>query len=96
MSQIHPRALADSRHQPLVGTHADHVCKPPRQYPAGRRCSVCLCILSIYNPDSVCALHSDTATPLCAVPSCGLWVQVAGMCRSHYKAMSRLKLKESA
>lgn len=31
--------------------------KPPAQHEAGRRCSSCDTILSIYNPTTTCSLH---------------------------------------
>jgi hypothetical protein len=32
--------------------------KPVRSYPAGRRCTVCNCLLSIYNPGNTCGIHN--------------------------------------
>lgn len=34
--------------------------KPVKTYPAGRRCQVCGCVLSIYNPSTLCSRHDGS------------------------------------
>ena len=51
--------LGDTYRQRLVATtfHFPIEMKPVKTYPAGRKCEVCGCLISIYNSDSKCALH---------------------------------------